>query len=259
MDALGAQQLDRRRECFARLLERGDHDGVERTETFQVGGQPGGVGARGRDAGDLDEVVARDQTSDFREVAAADQGEPALSARRQHLEQLVALHPRLAKEGEQIHQIGRGQPRLFGHAARRQIIGVAPGRHLPDLDETLAEASIEIGVDQPERDAELARDRALRHGRIALDRIQHAEHDGVVGRLAPRDPHLGSWQPPPTDRPAAITAADVHAANTNATWNPYRVRGVNVNPKSAAKPPVWLRPRLLPCGRGPTAGSGRDW
>jgi hypothetical protein len=58
-------------------------------------------------------------------------------------------------------------------------------------NETLAEASMEIGVDRPEHDAELTGDRALRHRRIAFDRIQNAKHDGVVGRFPSRDPHLG--------------------------------------------------------------------
>ena len=53
----------------------------------------------------------------------------------------------------------------------RQVIGVTPRRRLADLDQPLLDAAFEIGVDEPERDAELGRQAALRLAAVALDQL----------------------------------------------------------------------------------------
>ena len=82
----------------------------------------------------------------------------------------------IKRNGEKI---GR-DPALFGKPFRRQVIGIAVGRRLADLDIALLDAALQIGVRQPQRDAELARQRALRDRAVLLHRVQQPEGDLVL-------------------------------------------------------------------------------
>ena len=64
-------------------------------------------------------------------------------------------------------------------------VGVAVGRGMRDLDQALAHTAFEIGVGQPERDAEFAGQRALRDPRVAPHGVQQAERNA---RFAVRTP-----------------------------------------------------------------------
>jgi hypothetical protein len=54
---------------------------------------------------------------------------------------------------------------------RRQIVGIAARRSLTDFEEPLLDAALEIGVHQPERDAEIGGKLALRLRAVAFDRL----------------------------------------------------------------------------------------
>ena len=105
---------------------------------------------------------------------------PALGLARAH--RVLELRAGAAKEREGRAEIFGREPRLLGEALRRQIIEIAVGRDLLDLDQALAHAALQIRVGETQRDAEFARDRSLRQLRVLLDRIEDTE--GLFTRIA---------------------------------------------------------------------------
>src|SRR5262249_25483239 len=104
------------------------------------------------------------------------------------------------EEGEGAGEIFDGQSRLLGETVRGQIIRVTTRRGLADFDEAFLDAALQIGIDQPKRDAEIGCKLTLRLRAIAFDRFQKAEHDtGVFGFFAAR-----SLRHPPT--PSGVTS-----------------------------------------------------
>ena len=62
---------------------------------------------------------------------------------------------RLPEKSERIGKIFDRKPRLFGEPLVRELISVAPRRRATDFDEAFLDATLEVGVDQSKRDAEL--------------------------------------------------------------------------------------------------------
>jgi hypothetical protein len=60
---------------------------------------------------------------------------------------------------------------------RRQVIDIAAGRGVADLDEPLLHTALEVGVDEAERYAKLGPEPPLRLAAIAFDRAEEPEHD----------------------------------------------------------------------------------
>src|SRR5271155_1795814 len=79
-----------------------------------------------------------------------------------------------------MRQVFDGQTGFFCKAVRRQIVGVAARRRLPDFQKTFFDAALQVGVDEAERDAEVGSELALGLGAVALDRLQEPEHDRSV-------------------------------------------------------------------------------
>ena len=95
-------------------------------------------------------------------------------------QKLRALAARATEEIEGDGEVLRCQAAFFREAVRGQVIGIAPHRHLADLDQPLAHAPPQIGVGEAERDPELLRQPALGQGAIALDRRKQANDDSRV-------------------------------------------------------------------------------
>ena len=114
---------------------------------------------------------------DLREIGNAGKRHPRKPALGRGGEDDAALGLRPAEEAEGYRQVFDGQTGFLGEAMRGQIIHVASGGGVRDLDEPLLDASPEVGVDQPERDTKLGSQSPLRLPAIALDRVEEAEHD----------------------------------------------------------------------------------
>ena len=93
------------------------------------------------------------------------------------------------------------QPGFLGKALRRQVIGIAPGRGIMDLDEALLDAAFEVGVDEAERDAEFRGNSALRTRTVRLHRTQQAENNALVLMLCVQQ----TIHPAPLSPPAVLT------------------------------------------------------
>src|SRR5262245_61445368 len=95
-------------------------------------------------------------------------------------------------------EVARRQSRLFGKALGCQVIRIASARRLFDLDQPLADAALEVGIGQTERNSQLTRDPPLGHVLVALDEIEHAEDDVLLAlparaRVSLDRRHLGPW------------------------------------------------------------------
>ena len=80
-----------------------------------------------------------------------------------------------------MRKVGCGKARLLGKPLGREIIGVATGGRLTDLDVTLAHAALHVAVSKSERDAEITRNAALSNRRVLLYHPKYSENDLVVG------------------------------------------------------------------------------
>ena len=141
------------------------------------------------DADHLDLALAGAQDGDFRQIAGAAERHPGPAARGAFLEQLGAIRTGAAKEIERDGEIFGSEPALLGKTLRRQVIGIAIERHLPDLDETLADTAAQIAVGEPERDAEIAGELALGDRAVTLDRGQKTQHDLRIASFLARLRH----------------------------------------------------------------------
>lgn len=168
-----------------RRREVGEKDGVHLAQLGQRGRhrQPAellrtAIGRAGRDkAGQLQIMFARAQDRDLAQIARAAQRDAVPAARATALHQLAAFQPRAAEEVERRRQILGGQTRLFGETLRCQVIGIAVGRYLLDLNQALLHATLQVGVGQAQRNAQLARDRTLGHGAVFIHGLKKAEGD----------------------------------------------------------------------------------
>ena len=73
-----------------------------------------------------------------------------------------------------VHELVR-QPRLLDDAARRNQVRDAVRLHVHALDVALAHEPLQVDVGQPERDAELGRERPLCDARVLLDRFEQLQ------------------------------------------------------------------------------------
>src|SRR5262249_16952580 len=116
-----------------------------------------------------------------------------------------AILARSAEERKRTGEIFDGEARFLGETVRRQIIGVAPRRDLPDLKQALFDAAFEVGVDEAERDAEVGGKLTLRLSTMSLHGFQGAEHDpGIVRFVGAR--RLRHPNPPIRATSTAFTA-----------------------------------------------------
>ena len=133
-------------------------------------------------SGDLDAVFRRTDHRDLGEVGNAGKRDPRKAAFRAGLQGEIAVGLRPAEEAERRRKVFGGETGLLRKSLRRQIVDIAAGRGLADLDEPLLHAALEVGVDEPERDAKLGPETPLRLAAVALDRAEQAEHDAGIVR-----------------------------------------------------------------------------
>src|SRR5215470_9697153 len=112
-----------------------------------------------------------------------------------------------------MQEVFRGQARFLGKSARRQVIGIAPGRYLADLDQPFAHAALQISVGKAKRYSELVRHCALGDVTVTLDHVKNTENDLVLGRFAPLALYADGRHRPPLWLPPT---PDVHAMNVPA-------------------------------------------
>src|SRR5215467_14323269 len=84
---------------------------------------------------------------------------------------------RLPEKSERIGKILDRKARLFGEALRREIISVSPRRCATDLDEAFFDTTLEVGVDQTKRDAELSVEQAEHYSRTFRIFFAHPAHE----------------------------------------------------------------------------------
>src|SRR5262249_3538722 len=90
---------------------------------------------------------------------------------------------RLPEKSERIGKILDRKARLFGEALRREIISVSPRRCATDLDEAFFDTTLEVGVDQTKRDAELRGEQPLGLRAVLLHSVEQAEHYSRTFRI----------------------------------------------------------------------------
>ena len=114
------------------------------------------------------------QVGQLRRLAAAVDGQP-LPVGGALTDDRVQVAPHVLVEVQRVlHELVR-EPRLLGHAARRNQIGDAVRLHVHALDAALAHEPLDVDVRQPERDAELVRQRPLGDARVLLDRFEQLQ------------------------------------------------------------------------------------
>ena len=60
-----------------------------------------------------------------------------------------------------MSEIARSQARFLGKTLGRQVVRIAARRRIVNLDQTLFDAALEVGVNEAKRDAKLGGDTAL--------------------------------------------------------------------------------------------------
>ena len=155
-------------------------------------------------------------------------------------QQLTALLPRGPKKRKGMCKIACGQPRFFRKSLGSEIVGISPRGNLSDLDQSLADTSLQVGIGQPQRDAKLARNRALRHRRVSLDRVEHPEHNCIFGQAAV---WFGAGHRHGAGLPGGWRQALVRVPHWLPEYQGYLVHRVNVNLWRVGRPPapVWAR------------------
>src|SRR5262249_39120715 len=109
-----------------------------------------------------DALLHRTQCGDLGKIGLSEKKNLIDTAVACETEQLGTVSLGLPEEAERIGQVFDGQARFLSEALRRQIVRVATGRGLSDLNEPLLHASLEVGIDQAQGDAELGGEVTLR-------------------------------------------------------------------------------------------------
>ncbi len=122
-------------------------------------------------------AIKRTNGSDLRKVGGADERDPGVATLARRLKSGHAVGLRPPEQGERIRHEFQGEPRLLGEAARRQIVGIAPCRRLTNLDQPFLDATPEIGVGKPKRNAKFRCEPALGLLAAAPDIFQQPQHD----------------------------------------------------------------------------------
>ena len=144
-----------------------------------------GAGAKLDETGEHDRCFHGTESRDLAQIAGAGERNALPTLFFALNESLGALLTRGAEEAERRGEILGGEATLFGEARGRQVIGVAIGGNLGDLDQPLLDAALEVGVGEAERDAEIAGDRALGERAVFLNRIEEPERDRGLGVQGP--------------------------------------------------------------------------
>src|ERR1700690_4543753 len=97
------------------------------------------------------------------------------------MEELLEVSARLAIDPRIIVQQIVGQPCLFRKALRRQIVGIALRRNCLDRDEPFFYEVLDVGVDEPEGDAETAAEVPLGEGIVIGKLVQDLERTVRLG------------------------------------------------------------------------------
>ena len=93
------------------------------------------------------------------------------------MQSLGALAARATEKAEGVRKILRCQAAFFGEALRREVVSIAVGGGLADLDQAFLGAALEIGIRQSQRDAELLRDLPLCDAFVLVHGVQNPEGD----------------------------------------------------------------------------------
>src|SRR5215831_3178468 len=106
------------------------------------------------DRRDSKAAIQRTNRRDLRQVGGTDERDPRIAALARRLKggHAVGLGP--PEQGERIRHEFEGEPRLLGKTARRQVVDIAAGWSLTNLDQPFLNATPEVGVGKPKRDAE---------------------------------------------------------------------------------------------------------
>ena len=164
------------RQLLPRPIQRGDDDEIE-LDLWVIGDRPDRhaeklvAAFRVEDGDRLESRFLERQVCELGRLAAAADGD-ALAGRRAVLQGGAQVLPHLAVEVQRVVHELVGQPRLLGNAARRHQVRDAIGLNVHHLDEALVHHPLEVDVGQTEGDAQLARQAALRHARVLVDRLE---------------------------------------------------------------------------------------
>src|SRR4030067_1559228 len=71
------------------------------------------------------------------------------------------------------------EPALFGKAGGREVIEIAVGRSLADLNKAFRDTAFEIGIGQAQGDAEMAGEMALAHVLLSVYDVENLERQRV--------------------------------------------------------------------------------
>src|SRR4030067_1923459 len=71
------------------------------------------------------------------------------------------------------------EPALFGKAGGREVIEIAVGRSLADLNNACTDTAFEIGIGQAQGDAEMAGEMALAHVLLSVYDVENLERQRV--------------------------------------------------------------------------------
>src|SRR6185437_4620780 len=160
-DPLRTKVLHGRLVGLARLEQVGDQNGVERicycVEIIKdrQSDKVRFIRTLLHDADDFDAVFDGAERRDLCQIGLTNEQHFFDAARPSRLEQIGAIGLGLAKKAERVGKIVDRKARLFGKSLRREVVGVSSSWSAADLDQTLLDTPLEIGVDETESDAEL--------------------------------------------------------------------------------------------------------
>ena len=145
--------------CGARTYDVGNHDRIKWLRKPVIAADNGFANKQRLLGKGIDDGKNRDagvdgrQDSDFRKIRFSGQHKSSKVSLFRQGKCLRTIGLRLPKEGKGSGKIFDGKPRLLGEPFWRQIVGIAARRSFTDLDESFLDATLEIGVNETQRDA----------------------------------------------------------------------------------------------------------
>ena len=124
-------------------------------------------------------VLHRAQHGNFCKFAHTRQRNSTPAPFRAVRQQIIEFVACLAVELQRIREIPRCKAAFLGQALGRDVVGIAIGGRLRNLDPPFANTAFEIRVCQSQRDPEVAGKGSLRDSAIGVNRVEQAE--GYLG------------------------------------------------------------------------------